>query len=239
MGWAIAAGLALAIFAALVFVLKLPRGGREFAAAAILLGLAGYALQGSPGEPGSPTAPRETEASGHEALLETRKAMDNQFGEGRSALITADALARRGQFATAAGVLRVALRDKPRDPDLWLALGNALVAHSGGIITPPALFAFQRAADIAPDHPGPPFFIGLALAQSGQFEDARAIWQDLMDRPGDPDAPWRGDLASRIARLDSMIAMQNAQAVQAAGKSGPVPVTREPAESVGSERPVP
>ncbi|MBS7670021.1 tetratricopeptide repeat protein [Croceicoccus gelatinilyticus] len=240
MGWAIAIGLAVVTFVVLLFVVKLPRGGREFAAAALLIGLSGYALQGSPTEAGSPTPPRESEEMGQAALIEARQAMANEFGEGRNLLITADALARRGQFATAAGILKGAVRKTPNDPDLWVALGNALVGHTGGIITPASLYAFQRAADIAPDHPGPPFFTGLALAQSGQFEEARAIWQELMDRPGDPDEAWRADLAARIERLDAIIAMQSGQGMPAAGgemPSGPVPVEQETADSVASDGP--
>lgn len=240
MGWAIAIGIAVVTFCVLVFAVKLPRGGREFAAAALLIGLSGYALQGSPSEAGSPTPPRETEETGQAALIEARQAMGNKFGEGRNLLVTADAMARRGQFATAAGILKVALQDSPSDPDLWLALGNALVGHSGGIITPASLYAFQRAADIAPEHPGPPFFTGLALAQSGQFEDARAIWQELMNRPGDPEEAWRADLAARIQRLDAIIAMQSGQGMPAAAEqmpSGPVPVEQETPDSVGSDGP--
>lgn len=239
MGWAIAIVLAVLIFAALVFGLKLPRGGRELAAAALLIGLAGYALQGKPREAGSPTAPRETEASGQAALLAARQAMDARFGEGRNRLITADALARAGQFATAAELLRASVRQDPDDPDLWLALGNALVGHANGLITPAALYAFQRAADIAPDHPGPPFFTGLALAQSGQFDDARAIWRELIERPGNDDAPWRSDLTARIARLDAMIAMQNGQTGAAAMSSGSVLAEPEAAELPDAERVVP
>jgi len=242
MGWIIAIVIAIAVYAILVFVLKLPRGGREFAGAALLLGIAGYALQGAPNEPGSPTAPRESPEMGQAALIEARKAMGDEFGQGRNYLITADAYARAGQFGAAAGLLRGATHQNPNDPDVWLALGNALVGHTNGIITPAALFAFQKAADIAPDHPGPPFFTGLALAQSGQFEDARAIWQELLDRPGAEDAPWRADLVSRLARLDAIIAMQNGQnpgSDDGAIPSGPVPVEQESPESAGTGRPAP
>lgn len=230
MGWIIAIGAAALVFVFLVFVLKLPRGGRELAGAALMLGLAGYALQGSPHQPGSPTAPRESADLGQAALIEARQAMGDQFGEGRNFLITADAYARAGQFGAAATLLRGAARKTPDDPDVWLALGNALVGHANGIITPAATLAFDRAAAIAPDHPGPPFFTGLALAQSGQFEDARAIWQDLLDRPGEEDAPWREDLTARLARLDAIIAMQNGTppaSPDGAMPSGPVPVEQE------------
>lgn len=243
MGWAIAIGLGVLTFAALIYGLKLPRGGREFAGAALLLGLAGYAMQGSPGQAGSPTAARETKRGAEAALIEARREMGDRYGQGRDYLITADAFARAGQFAAAATLLRGAVRQRGDDADIWLALGNALVGHAGGIITPAALYAYQKAADAAPDHPGPPFFTGLALAQSGQFEDARAIWQALMDRPGDPQAPWRADLAARIAQLDAVIAMQNGgpaggQTGGSAMPSGPVPVDQG-ADGAAADRPVP
>ncbi|MDR7101329.1 tetratricopeptide repeat protein [Croceicoccus sp. BE223] len=239
MGWFVVIGLAAVAFAIMAFAIRLPRGGREFAAAAFMLGLAGYALQGSPWEAGSPTEPRETEEQGQAAMIEARKAMGNQYGAGVSDLITADAFMRAGQFGAAATLLRGATHRNPNDPDVWVALGNALVAHSSGIITPAATFAFDRAAAIAPDHPGPPFFKGLALAQSGEFEEGRAIWQGLLDRPGDPQEPWRQDLVIRLQRLDQIIAMTRGAApgpnsganpgpnLGAAMPSGPVPVEQD------------
>ncbi|MFN3458215.1 MAG: tetratricopeptide repeat protein, partial [Novosphingobium sp.] len=106
--------------------------------------------------------------------------------------------------------------------DLWVSLGNALVGHSDGLITPAAQFAFQKAASIAPDHPGPPFFMGLALAQSGRLADARAMWAELLRRSPD-DAPYRADLVERIQRIDSIIAQSSG-----AGTAGaPVPTSAE------------
>lgn len=227
MGWFIVLSLAAAAFAVMAFALRLPRGGREFAAAAFMLGLAGYALQGRPWDAGSPTEPRESEEQGQAALIDARKAMGDQYGAGVSDLIVADAFVRAGQFGAAATLLRGATHRNPNDPDVWVALGNALVGHSGGIITPAANFAFDRAATIAPDHPGPPFFKGLALAQSGQFEEGRAIWQELLDRPGDPAEPWRQDLTVRLQRLDQIIAMARGENPGAAMPSGPVPVEQD------------
>ena len=59
MGWLIAGILALACFLVMALVLKLPRRTWEVSAAALILGLAGYALQGNPSMAGSPTAPKE------------------------------------------------------------------------------------------------------------------------------------------------------------------------------------
>jgi cytochrome c-type biogenesis protein CcmH len=202
--WALVLVAALAVFAVLVWALKLPRLGWEWVAAALLVGIAGYALQGHPGRPDAPKPPVENPETADEALLQQRQGMGAAFGSGQSWLILADGLSRRGQYASAAEVLRTGLRQSPGDPDLWVALGNALVAHSDGFISPAAQFAFQRAASLSPEHPGPPFFMGLALAQSGRLPEARTIWAELLARAPDG-APWKGDLEARLARLDAMI----------------------------------
>ena len=209
--WVLILVIAAAAFVALVMLLKLPRGGWEWVGAALLLGVAGYAVQGSPSQPGAPKPPVETSKTADEALIAERQAMGSAFGSGQSWMIVADGLSRRGQYGAAAQVLRSAVRQNPRDPDLWVALGNALVGHGDGFISPAAQFAFQRAADIAPDHPGPPFFMGLALAQSGRLVEARTVWAQLLAQ-APKEASYRADLETRLARLDAMIAAQGGAA---------------------------
>ena len=207
MTWVLILLIAAAVFGVMAFVLKLPRSGWEITGAALLFGIAGYALQGHPGQAGAPHPAAESAKLADAALLKERQQMGAAFGKGQSWLVLADALTRQGQFGAAAEVLHSALAKSPKDADLWVALGNALVGHSDGMITPAAQFAFQKAADIAPDHPGPPFFMGLALAQTGRLAEARALWAQLLER-SPPDAPYRADLEARLARLDSMIAAQ-------------------------------
>jgi cytochrome c-type biogenesis protein CcmH len=129
-------------------------------------------------------------------------------------VVTADAFARHGQYADAAGLLRGVVDSDPKDADAWLALANALVGHAEGTLSPAALYAYHHAAEAAPSHPGPPFFLGLAMAQSGRFAEARQLWADLLQRTP-PDAPWRADLQDRLARLDALIARQAAMQGQA------------------------
>jgi cytochrome c-type biogenesis protein CcmH len=204
MTWVLILLVAAAVFAALVLLLRLPRIGWELVGAALLVGIAGYAVQGHPDLPGAPKPPADTLQTADESLLKQRQAMGEAFGKGQNWLILADGLSRRGQYASAAEVLRKGVEQSPNDPDLWVALGNAMVAHSDGFISPAAQFAFQRAATIAPQHPGPPFFMGLALAQSGRLAEARTIWAELLQRAPDG-APWKADLQERLARLDAMI----------------------------------
>jgi cytochrome c-type biogenesis protein CcmH len=228
MTWVLILLLAAVVFGLLAFVLKMPRAGWELSGAALLVGIAGYALQGHPGEPGAPKAPIENKRAANEALVKQRQQMGDQFAQGQSWMILADGLARQGQYGAAAEVLRKGTQQFPNDADLWVSLGNALVGHSDGIITPAAQFAFQKAATIAPDHPGPPFFMGLALAQSGRLADARAMWAELLRR-SPADAPYRADLAERIQRIDSMLAAS----AGASTAGAPVPVPAPEAQESG------
>ena len=229
MTWIFVILLGFAVFVGLVWLLKLPRAGWELVGAALLLGVAGYALQGHPAQPGAPKAPVETAETAGAELVKQRQAMGASFGSGQQWMIIADGLSRRGQHGSAAQILRSAVRQNPRDPDLWVALGNALVGHSDGFISPAAQFAFQRAATIAPAHPGPPFFMGLALAQSGRLAEARTIWAQLASQ-APPSAPWKADLDERLVRIDSLIAQQGgaAAAPVAPGIVAPAPATPAP-----------
>lgn len=202
MGWLVIVGLVLLVGAGLWKWGKLPRSAFEPVAAALLLGLAGYALQGSPAMPGKPVAAKQQSAAIDEAEVATRGKMGQRFGSGPQWLIAADGAMRAGVPQAAVTYIRSGLKENPRDPDLWVGLGNALIGHNGGVISPAASYAFQRAAEIAPQHPGPPFFMGLAFAQSGQFAQARAIWTELLAR-APAQATWRADLEARLAQLPS------------------------------------
>lgn len=218
MTWVLILMAAITVFAGMVLLLKLPRGGWELVGAALLVGIAGYALQGHPNQPGSPRQAVENDGTADEALLEARRQMGSASPNGQTWLIIADALSRNGQHGTAAKIIRNGLKNSPNDADLWVALGNALVGHSNGVISPAAQFAFQRAAQIEPAHPGPPFFFGLALAQTGRLMEARTIWSDLLAQAPDG-APWKADLEQRLARLDGMIAQSAPPAMPAAPAS--------------------
>lgn len=187
------------VWALVAFGGRLAPSFRVPLAAAIMLGLSGYLLVGRPGLPGAEKAPPSREGFG-EPLTDPRNGLAARTGPAAMWLGLSDGLLRSGNTEMAAEALQQGLRAHPRDVDLWVGFGNALVAHSGGMMTPAAEMAFQRAADIQPDHPAPPFFAGLALAQGGDIEGARAIWQELLTR-SPANAPWRADLESRLAML--------------------------------------
>lgn len=207
-GWIIIFAMASLIMLALILVAKIPRASWEFVAAALVLGLTGYAWQGRPGYTGAPTAAGQEfgpAARESEALrLEVREKMDYQFSGSRSWLILADSQSRSGDFVGASKILRNAIAKNPDNADLWVALGNALAAQSGGFLTPASEFAYEKATELNPAHPGPPFFKGLALVQAGKFEEARTLWSGLLARTK-ADASWRNTVAAGIARIDAIL----------------------------------
>ena len=208
MTWVMVLGLALLAFVIAAFVLKAPRPGWEAIGATLLLGIAGYGLQAHPGMPGAPKPAQQRIVADTAALVDARgEVTESGIPQNNRWIIVADGLARNGQYANAAQVLRGALAEEPDNAEAWLALGNVLVAHADGMLTPAALHAFQKAADADPEHPGPPFFLGMALAQSGQLTQAREVWAELLAR-SPQDAPWRADLESRLEQLDRFIAGQ-------------------------------
>jgi len=159
----------------------------QAAAAALLFGAAGYALQGHPGQAGEPAKGGAT--ADVVSLAGARQAFFGSFTRNQHWLVISEALARNGNSTDSVGILQSAVREHPDDPELWVGLGNALVDHAQ-VLTPPAELAFQRAAELAPGHAGAPFFYGLALARSGQREAAVEIWRRILAK-APPNAPWR------------------------------------------------
>lgn len=214
MTWAMVILLAVAAFALIAFVLKAPRAGWEAVGSALLVGIAGFALQARPALPGAPKANAEQVHAPGEALVGARQKLSAQGPVSANYwIVVADGMSRNGQYADAAGVLRAAIEKDPNNADAWLALANNLVAHADGNLTPPALLAYDRAMRADPQAPGPRFFLGLALAQSGKLAEGRALWAELLAQ-SPPDAPWRKDLESRLARLDQFMAMQQGDGSQ-------------------------
>lgn len=136
-----------------------------------MLGAAGHAFQGRPELAGTP---REGELSRPAVpLTEARQAMLGNFTAGERYLLIADSFARRGNTTEELGAIRAGLKSYPRDLALHIGLANALVDHAQ-MITPAAELAFEQARRLAPRHPAPLFFEGLARTRSGDLEGGLA-----------------------------------------------------------------
>jgi cytochrome c-type biogenesis protein CcmH/NrfG len=216
-GWIFILVFALAILAALWRFGRLDRGGLQFVAAGLLLALAGYAWQGRPHLAGSPHRPPEHRGLPDSEFAKVRQDLLGRFNTADRWLTIAELYSREGDTEGAAENLEAALRAHPNDADLWVGLGNALVIHGGGMMSPAAQLAFNRAAAIAPNHPGPRFFYGLALAQSGHIDEAERVWRDLL-ATAPPTAMWRGAIEERL------------QAIQQARAMGAAPVPSPPSQ---------
>lgn len=206
-GWLIAAAFAFCLMALLIAVGRIPRMSWELTAAAVLLGLAGYAWQGGPGLPGRPKMASASTDRGKfdEQLAERRRGMAERYGKAGQWLMLSDGLGRQGKTKEAANVLLAGLKQTPDDPNLWLGLGNALIAHAGGVVSPSADFAYRRAMTLDPDAPAPPYFYGLALVRAGQLQAAKELWAPLAARAPEG-SEIKAELELSIARIDAMLA---------------------------------
>ncbi|MFZ2997173.1 tetratricopeptide repeat protein [Sphingobium sp.] len=203
-GWIIAFALAGVTLIALMLIGRIPRSTREITAGALLIGLAGYAWQGNPGLAGSPRSVK-ADIAFDEKLAEQRRGLAERYGPAGQWLVMSDSFGRRGQTKDAANILIAGLRQTPEDANLWLGLGNALMAHADGALSPSADFAFRRALTIEPEGPAPRYFYGLALASSGQLQAARDLWAPLA-ASAPKDSKIKAELDANIARIDAMLA---------------------------------
>ena len=188
----------LAVSGGTLWLLGVRGGMMQLAGAALLFGAAGYAWQGRPVLAG------QARAAARRAppipLARLRQAFDGNFNPSQHWQVMAASFAARGQTAEAVGVMRSAVNQHPRDPTLWVGLGNALVDHSG-VLTPPAQLAYERASELAPTYPAPRFFYGLALARSGGGAAAIAVWRQLLaEAPAE--ASWRPLVEDAILAIE-------------------------------------
>lgn len=208
MGW-----IALAILGAAAFgaarLLGVPRDLGAFVGAALMLGAAGYALQGRPGLPAAPvstTAPRVDVDPG---LSDLRLRMFGRHTTAESLFYASDALMRSGSPDSAIALLLGGANSNPQDAAVWTALGAAYAAHDGDSMSPAARFAFNRALRLAPRHPGPPFFFGVALVRAGELREARRWWMQAFILS--PDVSYRAEISERLALLDRYLASPEGQ----------------------------
>ncbi|MGE4429788.1 MAG: tetratricopeptide repeat protein [Sphingobium sp.] len=211
MSWAFIGLLLILLLAGLFLLGRLPRVLWGLVGAALLIGLAGYAWQGEPGLRGEPRHAGAARPRFDEDLAKLRNSFGGTYGEAGQWLTLSDGLARQGKTKEAVNVLAAALRSAPRDAALWVGMGNALLSHGDGMLSPAAEYSYRQAMTVAPEASAGPFFYGLALASSGQFARARTLWADLLARVPEK-APLHAQLQADLQRLDQIIAQQASRA---------------------------
>ncbi|MEP7350154.1 MAG: cytochrome c biogenesis factor [Sphingorhabdus sp.] len=199
-GWIALGLLAVLSLGGLILMGRLPRAIWQLSAAAIMLAMTGYALQGRPAVPSSPAMPVAAKADAAIALIEMRADMDQPFSAAKRWLVTADAFARTGDFRLSAGYIQAGLRQNPNNPDLWSALGLQLMLASDGKMSAPAQLAFDKARALAPEYPAPDYFEGLASLFDGDLAATIAKWELALGHAPEK-AKWAPRLESQLAAL--------------------------------------
>lgn len=189
-----------------------------------------YWVLGSPGQPAAPFAERAAErrqlaeARAREravlpsvdamiAPLEERVRANPDDLESRLRLGRAYALARR--FDQAADAFREAIRRDDGMPAVHSALGEALIMANGGIVSPQARAAFDKALELDATDPRARIYTGLGMLQRGEQQEALDAWAALIaDAPAD--AQWLPDLRQRVAALAEELGLDPEQALPAA-----------------------
>lgn len=210
MGWVWLFAIGIASFALLRFG-GVSRALGTFTAAALLVGGAGYALQNNSSLPGSPAQTDIRRIDVDPGLVAFRTAIMPATADGEAILATADERMRQGDTGGAAQIMLEAVERRPGDSALWAGLGSVLVAHGAGQMSPASQLAFRRAISVAPEEPGPRFFLGLAHLQSGDLAAARQNWLTALSL-APRNASYNVLIAARLVTIDQLIAMQARQA---------------------------
>jgi cytochrome c-type biogenesis protein CcmH/NrfG len=202
MGWIILLLMTLALFGALWRSARLDTGPLQFLLAALLVALAGYAWQGRPTLEGAPRSLAAAQRIPPNPFAQVRRDIFGGFDTADRWLTIAESYQRRGDTRSGAGVIRSALRAHPNNAALWTGYGNALMLHGGGTISPAADLAFRRAASLAPQHPAPRLFYGMALLSGGRFAEAEQAWRQALAL-APPGASYRPGLEQQLAALSA------------------------------------
>ncbi|MGY2736199.1 tetratricopeptide repeat protein [Sphingomonas sp. UYP23] len=205
-GWI---GLALigVVVAGALWVSGVSRALWTLVGAALMLGAAGYALQQRAGLGEHLAVSDAIPVAVAPEMIELRDAMLGRFTGDGAYLMASDALMRSGSRRSGVNVVLLGLNHYPLSLTLWTGLGTALVQHDASV-SPAARLAFDQATRLAPEHPAPPFFEGLAYAQTGQYRTARLYWARAL-KLAPAAAGYHRDIALRLAALDLVIAQLN------------------------------
>lgn len=209
MGWVIFAGIAIGA-ALLLWLTGFPRKLWTIAATALTLGAAGYAWQGSPGLAGHPVSAVQKAGEIDPDIVAIRDGMFGRFNFTWASFARADAMTRAGAPDTAVRAMILTVRQAPGDAGAWAWLGIKLAENDGNQVSPASKFAFDRAERLAPQHPGPPFFHGLALIREGKFAEARPFWARAVELTP-AEASYRGQLVGRLFLLDGFLEAKAAE----------------------------
>lgn len=192
----------------------------------ILFSAAFYAVIGTPGMPDFPIEDfREQEMSEDraEALAQTdeliskvkaRLAASPEEVQGWGYLANLEM--NKGNFQKAAEALYQAHLIAPDVFDYQLMYAESLIMASNERVTPAAMIILNEAKKMAPEHPGPRYYLALADFQAGDVEVAHSEWKSIQ---------------ANLENNDPMMPLLNVwinRAEVSLGIAEPLPQTRAP-----------
>lgn len=172
-----------------------------------------YSAIGAPGLPGEPLAQRmarnPAESSIDELVARAEKHLADNPDDARGWEILGPVYMRQQRFADAATAWRNAIRIAGSNAQRESALGEAIAAAAGGVVTADARAAFERALAQDPNEPKARFLLASGLAQEGKLTEAADAWQKMKLALA-ADSPWHEPvdraIAEARARLEEPVA---------------------------------
>ena len=183
-----------------------------------------YAGLGSPDMPSQPLAARLSKSPQQSTVAELIARAENhlqrnpQDGDGWEVL--APIYMRTGRFADSVNAWRKVIAIKGESAQRLTGLGEALGAAAGGNVDAASLAAFQVALKLDPKDEKARFFLGVADAQGGKLDEARARWKEIADGAAE-NSPWKRASLNAIEQAN-----RNEQQAKAA-PSAPGPTAGE------------
>lgn len=224
----------------------------RFASAAALIALplaavAFYVSTGSPGLPGQPLAERMAKARampqapaqefGTLASLVVRVEthLEQNPDDARGWEVLAPVYMRFERFDDAVKARSNIIRILGPTAERTAALGEALVAAGGGIVTPAAKAEFDRALALDRENITAILYTGLAAKQAGDYAEARRIWEGMIAR-APAGAEWIGFVQQAIAALGDKPPGSAAAARDAGRNAAPTSGDGAPADLSAEQR---
>jgi len=173
--------------------------------------VAAFALYGFMGRPTLPAKPgtvvsgldQRVEEGGPtfgEAIKTIQKHLEGNPADTKAWEVLAKTARSVRDFSTAANAFGQ-LADLDPMKAQWRAQQlEAMIAMSGGQISPAARLVLGQLIEDFPDHAAGQYYLGLARLQAGDETGAKATWTALADRSA-PDAPWMPLLNRQLSSL--------------------------------------
>ncbi|MDX1715353.1 MAG: c-type cytochrome biogenesis protein CcmI [Anderseniella sp.] len=178
--------------------------GTVLAIPAVALGV--YLGVGRPELPAQPLASRLDKAVANQDMVamvrQVEKHLEQNPRDAKGWGVLAPIYNRMGRHQDAANAYRQMMLINGPDPATLTDLAETLVIAKQGLVEADALKLFQSAAKADPANMKARFFIAMARDQEGKKDEARKLWQSMLDE-GPADAAWRPVVERQMAALGS------------------------------------